>query len=486
MVSTNDEVMSETPVVEVPVTNEVIKPISDEEFEKAQKTFQSGKKNLFLNKYDESVNNIGEACKIYSAKFGEFDSNCAELYFYYGRALLELARVENTVLGNALNGVPEDTGPINDSRYGNPEEIPAEEKKEISDKVIDALCSTEEEKRAEEASEAPAAESTETVVPVVEAKPVEEAAAPASTTEPAEAAPLATENGEAAADEAEDEEGDDEEEDDEEEDEDLTKNDEQVKDEAEAEEISNLQRSWEMFELAKLVYTKNFETDPSFKNKRVAECLLKLGEISIEQEIYDQAINDIGESIRMQEELKEQRDERMLAESFYQLALAQQFNNLFSEANESYQKSINIMQLRIEKLKGKLEALGADADSEAERNTVKDEIAELESLLPDMQSKLEEVNEQGQQSLNLIKEAKECFMNNGASNGENAAVATNGEVKDITCMVKSKRKINEVSDDLSNQKKTRLSNEQANGECEEKNGDVAEPIKIDEPATATV
>ncbi len=39
-----------------------------------------------------------------SAKFGEFDPNCAELYFYYGRALLELARVENTVLGNALNG----------------------------------------------------------------------------------------------------------------------------------------------------------------------------------------------------------------------------------------------------------------------------------------------------------------------------------------------------------------------------------------------
>ena len=70
------------------------------------------------------------------------------------------------MLGNALNGVnTEETGPIDDSRYGNPEEIPrklifkdqanfptclywiffnfvfkAEEKKEISDKVIDALC----------------------------------------------------------------------------------------------------------------------------------------------------------------------------------------------------------------------------------------------------------------------------------------------------------------------------------------------------------
>ena len=37
---------------------------SEEDFEKAQKTFQLGKKNLFLSKYDESVNNIGEACKV--------------------------------------------------------------------------------------------------------------------------------------------------------------------------------------------------------------------------------------------------------------------------------------------------------------------------------------------------------------------------------------------------------------------------------------
>ena len=30
--------------------------------------------------------------------------NAAEVYYFYGRALLELARVESTVLGNALNG----------------------------------------------------------------------------------------------------------------------------------------------------------------------------------------------------------------------------------------------------------------------------------------------------------------------------------------------------------------------------------------------
>ena len=89
------------------------------------------------------MNNIGEACKVFSGKYGELDPQCAEVYFFYGRALLELARVENTVLGNALNGVPEDTGPIDDSRYGNPEDVAADEKKEISEKVIDALCEPE-------------------------------------------------------------------------------------------------------------------------------------------------------------------------------------------------------------------------------------------------------------------------------------------------------------------------------------------------------
>ena len=313
-------------------------------------------------------------------------------------------------------------------------------------------------------------EATPAEVSPAETTPVEVTATEVAPTEatPSEATPVEAAS---AEDEAEGEDGaeDDGEEIDEETGEDLTKNDEQVKDEAEAEEISNLQRSWEMFELAKLVYTKNFDNDVTFKNKRIAECLLKLGEISIEQEIYEQAIVDITESIRLQEEQKEERDERMLAESFYQLALAQQFNNQFKEANETYQKSINIMQLRIEKLKGKLVAIKDEVDAEAERNTINDEIAELEALLPEMMSKLEEVNEQGQQSLTLIKEVKDIFVNTIAPEAKSNGIS-NGEVKDITNMVKSKRKIDATSDDLSNVKKTRLSE---NGEVAT-NGNVVE------------
>lgn len=241
--------------------------------------------------------------------------------------------------------------------------------------------------------------------------------------------------------------------------------------EEDGEDISNLQRSWEMFEMAKLVFSKNFDNDLTFKNKRIAECLLKLGEISIEQESYEQALTDISESIRVQEELSgEQRDERMLAETYYQLGLAQQFNNQLNEANESYKKSINIVQLRIEKLNGKLSQIGEGSDADLEKNTINEEIKELEILLPEMNAKLEEVNEQSKETENLIKEAKECFMNN-VEEKLGQAIA-DGEVKDITGLVKSKRKISS-SDDSVGIKKTRLSgaNEEPTPDEQNKQGE---------------
>lgn len=480
MVSTNDEIVNEVTSVEVQQPTTEIKTITEEEFEKAQKTFQLGKKNLLLNKYDESVNNIEEACKIYSAKYGELDPQCAEIYYFYGRALLELARVENTVLGNALSGVPEESGPINDSRYGNPDEVAAEEKDDIAEKVMDAMCTNEEEREQKSEEKKPEEENKPTEE---EKKPEEEKVESKSTGEEVmdEEAKKKEENG------AEDDgEGDEEEE----EEEDISKNEDAAGKEGDEEDISNLQRSWEMFELAKLIYQKNFNDDQQLKNKRIAECLLKLGEISIEQEIYDQATTDIRECIRMQEEQSE-RDERMLAESYYQLGLAQQFNNLFSEATESYQRSINILQIRVEKLKGKLLTIALEGDdAQLERNTINDEIAELETLLPELNGKLEEVNEQGQQSLNLIKEAKECFINsmNGNSNELNSKpINGNGECKDITSLMKSKRKISS-SDDVSNLKKTRLSangNELINNEAAPVEESAEAKIDIDDKENGT-
>ena len=63
----------------------------------------------------------------------------------------------------------------------------------------------------------------------------------------------------------------------------------------------------------------------------------------------------------------------------------------------------------------------------------------MNDLLLEMTSKLEELTDQGQQSMKLIKEA---IINNqiSAETTTNGSV-TNGEVKDITSLVKTKQKL---------------------------------------------
>ena len=70
----------------------------------AQEFLNTGKRNLACDDYGQAVEALAEACQLLAEKYGEQGIEVADAYFYYGKSLLGLSRVENGVLGNALDG----------------------------------------------------------------------------------------------------------------------------------------------------------------------------------------------------------------------------------------------------------------------------------------------------------------------------------------------------------------------------------------------
>ena len=120
------------------------------------KNMGNGKKNLLCGDFPEAVACFQLACSQQSERFGETSHECAESFHFYGKALLELARMENGVLGNALKGVPE-TEDESESEVEEPQfekpNIPAEERHEIRKEVEDAMKETESESEDNQATD---------------------------------------------------------------------------------------------------------------------------------------------------------------------------------------------------------------------------------------------------------------------------------------------------------------------------------------------
>jgi len=154
---------------------------------------------------------------------GETANECADSYFHYGKALLELARMEGGVLGNALEGVPE----------GDDTEDPQVESAEkmtedVGTKVMEAL-----------------EEATRKVVKISGKKSEDEMEA-----------------------------------------------------EVENEDLYDLQGAWEVLELAKIIYTRMIkEAKNEMNEKKLYETLLTLGEVSIENENWSNAVRNLKDCV---------------------------------------------------------------------------------------------------------------------------------------------------------------------------------------------
>ncbi|XP_071011831.1 histone-binding protein N1/N2-like isoform X4 [Oncorhynchus clarkii lewisi] len=75
----------------------------------AKKLIGAGNRHLVMGDVVSAVNVFQEACGMLAERYGDTADECGEAFFLCGKSLLELARMENTVLGDALEGVPEES-----------------------------------------------------------------------------------------------------------------------------------------------------------------------------------------------------------------------------------------------------------------------------------------------------------------------------------------------------------------------------------------
>lgn len=64
----------------------------------------AGKRDLLCQDANSAVASLAEACELLGQVYGETAKECGEAYFFYGKALLELARMEAGVIDNVLDG----------------------------------------------------------------------------------------------------------------------------------------------------------------------------------------------------------------------------------------------------------------------------------------------------------------------------------------------------------------------------------------------
>ncbi|XP_027749096.1 nuclear autoantigenic sperm protein isoform X2 [Empidonax traillii] len=147
----------------------------------SKKLLGLGQKHLVMGNIPAAVNAFQEAASLLGKKYGETADECAEAFFYYGKSLLELARMENGVLGNALEGVQvEEEGEKAEDDSALPADV-EEAREELREQVYNAMGEKEEAKKSTEESpvlsEKEIKEEGHEMKEVTEEKPKEEATA---------------------------------------------------------------------------------------------------------------------------------------------------------------------------------------------------------------------------------------------------------------------------------------------------------------------
>ncbi|EMP34084.1 Nuclear autoantigenic sperm protein [Chelonia mydas] len=510
----------------------------------AKKLLGLGQKHLVLGNIPAAVNAFQEAASILGKKYGETADECAEAFFYYGKSLLELARMENGVLGNALEGVQveEEEGEKaeDDSMVENADNIDEEAREELREQVYNAMGEKEESKKsaeespvlneagketegedvemggktreeeaiadvetklkekAEEQVEADMQEKTPTEERV-EAATEEEAVAEAmeeklnkskealASKETLFAAGNATTpaEGKEPANEIETEEKVEVAVKVEKERDDLMEEGDGAKVEKE-EEKDDLMEEGEETEGSDEEDKENDKTEDNKENDSTVED--KVYGFSV-VENYAQAIEEFQACLALQQKYLEAHD-RLLAESHYQLALAYHYNSQFDDAILQFRKSVEVIDKRMVMLTERIKkAEGGSTEDEKE-------IEELNGLLPEIKEKIEDSKE-SQKSARVAELALKATLVGGATSSftqseESCSISTipvrkpaDGAsqcVTDISHLVRKKRKPEEETQQGDNEPKKSKPEPAVNGggDAAPSGNEVAEKMEEEE------
>lgn len=306
----------------------------------ALKLLGEGKRNLLVGDAPSAVTSFQEACEILAAKYGETSEQCAESYYNYGNALLELGRMESGVLGNALDGVPDGSATDTDDETVDPTDTIEKPNKmehagagttDVGDETSGGADGDDGSSDDDSADEDSAVDSS-------------------------------------AKDDSANDSGD--------------ENKEENPDD-----IPNFQLAWEMLELARVLFSKKSDKEHMLK---VAQVHFKLGELGLETEQYAQSLEDFTKCLDIQKSHLEP-ESRLIAGSHYNLGLAYTLDNKMEKAMEHFGAAKKIIEDRISKLEG--DAKQMEADKEEAVSSIKKEITELQELIPDVLAKYEDAKE---------------------------------------------------------------------------------------------
>merc|ERR1719188_315049 len=321
-----------------------------------------GKKNLLISDPNAAVASLALACEQLGKHYGETAFECGEAYFYYGKALLELVRHETGVLN------------------------------------IDGDAGNETENEADAEADGNEVEGNEADGNTAVGNEVEDKEAKVYHEEENEAEGNEPEGNEEEGNEA----------------------DGSTTEEKEVEDVSNPQLAWEMLELAKTILVKHAESiqvtssqdekeaedKAKLKNSvenRISDTFQTLGELSIENENYSQAIEDLETSLQRRQDMMPE-DSRCIAETHYQLGIAKGFNMQFDDAVKSLEECINVLQLRVDRLNSKTES--TDPSKAKDNYSRENETKEIEALIPEVKEKIADTNDMKRETFKTLGDKK--------------------------------------------------------------------------------